>query len=403
MPPIKSTPPDASEDRGHLSETIAMHRWLRLLIVVATCLLLVAAVAVTVRLLAAIHHTVLLFALGGLLAYAFDPLVERARGLARRGQHPRWAGVLIVFGVLFGLFFLGGVLLSAQLTHQVQVLVRDHAAIEQRGRQLLADTDAWLAARSIHVNLEQYLSNPPSNVKSWGEVVAHSTVSTLAALSRSVVEGLLVVLIALYFLLYSQEMRERVNAALPERLLPYAVAWETDVSRVLGGFVRGQLLLALALGVAAAVACGLLGVRLWLLIGIFVVFAALIPVVGPFIGAFPAVIAALLTPAGHGLTPLTRAIIVVILFFLINEFGSKVLYPRLVGVALGLHEVLVLFILLAGFEVGGLWGVLFAAPLTALAVVTLVQLYRLWQGEPPVSVALAARRASIKAAARGTP
>jgi predicted PurR-regulated permease PerM len=114
-------------------------------------------------------------------------------------------------------------------------------------------------------------------------------------------------------------------------------------------------------------------------------------------------IGAALTPEHNGLSPLVRVVAILLLFIVINEVGSKVLYPRLVGAALGLHEVLVLFVLFAGLEVGHIWGVLFAAPLTALTIVTLTQLYRFWQGLPPVSLAQAAQKGSARAKQHGTP
>ena len=79
---------------------------------------------------------------------------------------------------------------------------------------------------------------------------------------------------------------------------------------------------------------------------------------------------------------------------IINELGSKVLYPKLVGEALGLHAVLVLFVLFAGLEMAGVIGVLFAAPLTALTIVTMVHLYRYWQELPDSSLAQAAQEAA---------
>jgi len=157
--------------------------------------------------------------------------------------------------------------------------------------------------------------------------------------------------------------------------------WETDVNRILGGFVRGQVVIALVMGAMTGGACLLLGIHLWLIIGLFVVVAALIPVFGPYLGAIPAVIAALIGPT-HIHNPVVAAVVILILFVIINEVGSKILYPRLVGAALGLHEVLVLFVLFAGLEVGGIVGVLFAAPLTALAIVSVVHLYRYWQNIP---------------------
>ena len=69
-------------------------------------------------------------------------------------------------------------------------------------------------------------------------------------------------------------------------------------------------------------------------------------------------------------------------FTVINEVSSKILYPKLVGAALGLHEVLVLFVLFAGLEINGIVGVLFAAPVAAIAIVSVVHLYRFWQDLP---------------------
>jgi predicted PurR-regulated permease PerM len=379
-----------------------MDHWLRLLVVTATLLLLLLSVAVVVRLLAAIGHTLLIFSLGGLLAYALDPIVEYVRGPASKSKRsPRARSALLVFAGIFSLVALVCLLLSKPMVRQVEALGREHILYEAHARERVAALDAWLAAHNVKMSLSGYMTHPPPNVRTWGELIAGTTLRVLEHLSRDLVEGFLVLLITLYFLIYSEEMREKANHALPARLLPYANQWQDDVNRILGGFVRGQLVLALTIGAMAAVLCLALGLKLWLLIGLFVVVAALIPVVGPFIGAIPAVIAALVSPTAH-FNPIVRVVVLIVCFGIINEVGSKILYPRLVGAALGLHEVLVLFILLAGFEIGGLTGVLFAAPLTALVIVTLTQLYRLWQGLPPLSVSEAAQR-SRRARARRLP
>lgn len=381
-----------------------MQRWLSLLVVVTTLLMLVLTVAVAVRLLASIGHTLLIFSLGALLAYALDPLVERLRGTPDTPgkRRSRAKSALLVFLVFFGVLGVTGALLSSVLVHQAQTLASEHGQYEDLAHEKLGEADAWLAVHNIHVNLSGYLAHPPPNVRSWGEVVAKNTLTVLEHISKDVVESFIVVLIALYFLIYCEEMRASVNRALSERVRSYAIIWQDDVNRILGGFVRGQLTLALCIGGMATLLCLAMGLKLWLLIGLFVVVAALIPVVGPFIGAIPAVIAALLSPTAH-FPPVVRVIVLLVCFGIINEIGSKILYPRLVGAALGLHEVLVLFILFAGVELGGLTGVLFAAPLTALSVVTLTHLYRLWQGLPPISVAQAAQKAGQAAKAHGVP
>ena len=382
---------------------ISTAKWMRLLIIVTTCLALFMALAVMAHLLGLISHTLLLFALGALAAYALEPLVRRVR-YAGGKERPRWLGVAVVFVVLAGVGALGFVLLGNTLVREIAFLAHDQDHLKTTATMQLGHLDDWLDAHGVPLNLKTYLDDPPPNVKQFEQDIAHKAFSAAGKFSIAMVESLLVLLIALYFLIYSKEMRRGVNRNLPAAVLPYVEDWQTDVNRILGGFVRGQLVLALIMGAAAGGGCALIGVHFWLLIGGFVVFASLIPVIGPYIGAIPAVASAALSPSHHSMfSPTTRIILVLLLFFVINEAGSKILYPRLVGKALGLHEVIVLFVLLAGFEVGHLEGVLFAAPLTALAIVTATQLYHFWLGLPPVSIAQAAKTGGAEAKAAGTP
>src|SRR5689334_14906121 len=139
-----AAPEPVSEEEaspGHLSETVKMDQWLRLLVVLTACLLIVLSIAVAVRLLAFIGHTLLLFSLGGLLAYAFAPLAERARKRGGRVVRPRWIGVLTVYGSLLLILVLATALLSAEAVHQVSNLARDHIRLEAEGRVRLASLD----------------------------------------------------------------------------------------------------------------------------------------------------------------------------------------------------------------------------------------------------------------------
>ena len=369
--------------RAALIDANFRRRWLDLLLLVAALLGLLGLLAVAVRLLSMIGHTLLIFSLGALLAYALDPLVEKVRGINRGGKplsRPLSAG--LVFAAIFGLLALGGLALSRPLTHQIQHLAEHHAEYQANAEDKLTEFDRWLDGRGIHVNLQGYVKRPSPGAAGFSEATTKRVLKVMEEISKAVVEGAITALIALYFLIYSEEMRQNTERSLPARLKPYATQWMDDVNRILGGFVRGQLILALTIGAMAAVLCLLMGIHLWLLIGLFVVVASLVPVVGPFVGAVPAIIAALISPHAH-FHPVVRVVVLIAAFGIINEVGSKILYPRLVGAALGLHEVLTLFILFAGFEVGGVVGVLFAAPLTALGFVTLAQLYAFWQGEPP--------------------
>ena len=368
-------------------EAIGLAKWQRLLTVVATLLALLALAAVAVRLGMAIHHTLLLFALGGLVAYALEPLVDLVRRPRLRGRSlGRTPGVFVVFVALAALFAGGVAWLGGHAVREVKVLERGAPRYQERALKLAHDFDAnVLKPRNVEFSVEDTLRDPPPEVGVYERKMGQEALPLLSRTVKNVAESVIVLLIALYFLVFGADMKERANRALPPFLRQYALPWEEDVARILGGFVRGQLVLALLSGACAAVGLLLLGVHLWLLIGAFVVAASLIPVFGPYIGAIPAVLAALVGPTR--LTPVAGAVVVAILFVVITEAGSKVLYPRLVGKALNLHEVVVLFVLFAGLEVDGIVGTLFAAPITSLVIVTLVHLYRLWQQLPEEPIA----------------
>ena len=369
-----------------------MEKWTRLLVFLATWLSIIALAGILIRLADSIQHTVLLFSVGALLAYALDPVVEMLRNKVnfsiggRTVRLSRGASVGIVFVLLAALLVIAVLALTRPAIHQFRLIQEpqvQHYYIREV-REVLKKGDLQLQKIGVHRRMQDYFSNPstlPPGIVTAESEVERGTVLFIGALAVSIGEILIVLLITIYLLIYSSEMRVKFNAMLPESLLPYAKVWEEDVNRILGGFVRGQLTISILLGVAAAIACAAVGIRFWLLIGFFVLGASLIPVFGPYIGAAPAILLALLTPT-HFANNMVAAVVLLLVFVAINEAASKVLYPRLVGRAIGLHEVLVLFVLFAGLEIDGVPGVLFAAPVTAIAFATVVHLYRFWQNLP---------------------
>ena len=368
-----------------------MEKWTRLLVIVASTLLLLTLIAAVVRLAMSVHHTLLLFALGGLVAYALSPLVERLS----RTRLSRPLSVAVVYLGLLVIFGLGAWSLEGKITAQVQDVTQNFPKYKQQALVRAGDLDQKLAAKHIKFSLTDSIQHPPANIAAIGARAGRDALPLVRRSFTDIAESVIVLLIALYFLIFAPDMREKFNGMLPPDLARRADLWETDTSRILGGFVSGQLTIALIMGAVAALGCLAIGLGPWLLIGVFVVVASLIPVFGPYIGAIPAVLVALISPT-HIHSPVGAAIAVIVLFVAINEGGGKILYPKLVGSALGLHEVVVLFVLFAGLEIDGIVGTLFAAPVTALVIVTVVHLYRLWQDLPDNLISNTNRREAKK-------
>jgi predicted PurR-regulated permease PerM len=147
-------------------------------------------------------------------------------------------------------------------------------------------------------------------------------------------------------------------------------------SRVLGGYLRGQLTLALIIGVLAGVGMSLLGLPYAVVLGVLAGLFELVPMFGPILSVVPAVIVALFMP-------FPTVLWVVLYFLAIQQLENNVLAPRISGHAVGLQPLGAMFALLAGFQLAGLLGGLFAVPLAGVVWVLLGAAYRNVVVEPP--------------------
>lgn len=162
-----------------------------------------------------------------------------------------------------------------------------------------------------------------------------------------------------YYLLRDQELiRTTLLSLVPHDKRHDVQDVLREVNRVIAGFLRGQIIVSIFVGSFIGLALLLLRVDYALLIGAFAGLLDIIPYFGPIIGAIPAVALALLK------SPVT-ALWVIAAFVAANQIESMVLQPRIVGGHVGLHPLTVIFAILAGGKLLGIWGMLVAVPLTA--------------------------------------
>jgi len=287
---------------------------------------------------------------------------------------------------------------------QIRELEAQGPALQARAAAVSIGVDQWLARRHMPFRVATGTERLTQLLHTRSQALAQDALHVAGLLAAGLVDGALVLLVGVYFLIYSTELKQRLSQHVPALYQQHFHGLRRDMNQILGGFIRGQLVMAAVMGLVVGIGCGLLRLPFALLIGLFVAVTSLIPVVGAYVGAVPAVLLATLDPT-H---PLAKVLWVVALFVVVNEAGSKILYPRLVGSATGLHEVLVLFVLIAGAEIGGILGALLAVPVTALVGLTAVYAYRVWlQGQhparpdPALPVVSVAQNPAETAASRG--
>ena len=184
------------------------------------------------------------------------------------------------------------------------------------------------------------------------------------SVGKLVFDLVLIVVISIYMLLGMPRLAAAIDRRFPSR--PRSDPLLVRMSKAVVSYVRGQVLVSLIIGTSVGVGMWVLGVtglvpgadHYALLFGAFAAITELIPYLGPILGAVPPVLYALVV---HPIS----AIWVVVLFLFIHQIEGHVVVPNVMGSALRLHPLLVIFGLLAGGAIYGFPGVLVALPFLA--------------------------------------
>jgi predicted PurR-regulated permease PerM len=304
------------------------------------------------------------FALAGMLAYLGDPLADR---LQRLGMGRTWA-VSIVFTVI-AVIFIGVLLLLVPLiSHQVENLSENlphyvdwvrNTALPWIQRKLRLDPDVF--------DTDRLLATVREHIGSVGGIAAKA-VAKVTQSGMGVVtwltNALLIPVVAFYLLRDWDTMMAHIQRLLPRSIEPTVVRLAHESDQVLGAFVRGQLLVMLALGVFYGLGLTLVGLSIGPLIGMIAGLLSFVPYLGFMIGFVAALVAALVQYGDW-----THVILVGVVFTVGQLLEGYVLVPRLVGGKIGLHPVAVIFAVLAGGHLFGFLGVLLALPAASVVVV----------------------------------
>ncbi|MGN6329117.1 MAG: AI-2E family transporter [Rhodanobacter sp.] len=306
------------------------------------------------------------FAVAAMLAYLGDPLADR---LERLGLKRMWAAT-VVFVVL--LLVVCGVLLLLipLIARQVENLIEN---LPRYGDWAQHVAWPWLRDR-LHLDPDTFDSDRlleaiKAHIGSIGTVTA----TVLGRVSRSgigiamwLTNLVLIPVVAFYLLRDWDRLVATIDRMLPRSIQPTIAYLARESDSILGAFVRGQLLVMLALGVFYGAGLGLVGLTVGPLIGMIAGLLSFVPYLGFIIG-FVAAIVAVLVQYGDWM----HVLLVCGVFVLGQLLEGYVLVPKLVGDKIGLHPVAVIFAVLAGGYLFGFLGVLLALPAASVIMVLL--------------------------------
>lgn len=272
--------------------------------------------------------------------------------LLERRLTPSLAAALSLLG-LGAASVLLALLITPPLVKQIRQLTEAIPALLQWGQHQYTRFSGWLSDHGFS------LSSVWSGVFTRLGESAGDMVSALAGMITTAVQGLSKVLlsplIAFYFLRDRAKIASWLSLLLPVRCRARAVRSVREMRRETAGFLRGQLLLSLAVGALTALALLLTGTPGWLLLGALMGIMELIPYLGPLLAGVPAVLLAL---QGGWI----RALWTLAALLAVQQAETTLLSPRLLSGATQLHPLVVLLSISAGGMLFGTPGMLLAVP-----------------------------------------
>lgn len=299
-----------------------------------------------------VWQVVLLMLTAFIFMAALLPYVE---WLVRHGMNRVVAVLLIILTILVGIGSMVAVVAPAMID-EFRDLRSNLPVYAEDFEKFMADfgfkTDRWdLPERAEEINWGDLISG--SQAVDYGQRVAFGVFSAFTVL-----------VLTAYLLVDTKRLRAFLFRFVPGEREPDAEHFIRALGRVVGGYVRGQLITSTIIGLYTLVVLLVVDVPNAVAFGVLAAFADIIPLIGAFIAIVPAVIAAFQESP-------TQALIVLIALLVYQQFEDRFLVPRIYGQTLNLPAIVVLVAVLVGGELLGVTGVLLALPAAAAGRVVL--------------------------------
>ncbi|MEJ6950023.1 AI-2E family transporter [Natronospora cellulosivora (SeqCode)] len=295
------------------------------------------------------------FILGIFLSYLFFPLIC----FLREKKVPKTCAIYILIIVFL--------LIAAVIAFLIfPVLMKELESLSENIPEYIQQLDQYID----HLNHEYQRVQLPALIKELLSRVFTRAEEQLLVFMENFTEilissfSLLISLILAPFISYyilkdMDKFKKAFIRYLPEDKRSLFLKIISDINNIFLAYIRGQVWVSVVVGILCTLGLYFIGVRFFIILGIFATISNMAPFVGPIIGSIPAILIALLSSP-------TKALGVALLYFIIQQVESSLISPKIMSHELGIHPLGVLFALLVGAELMGLWGIILAVPVAAI-------------------------------------
>ncbi len=277
-----------------------------------------------------------------ILASALDPLVDRLQ----RYKIPRALSIISVYLGMLLAVTLVFYLLIPPLSEQIAAIASQLPSyVQDVAPELLSNQGDIL--NQVQEGLK-YLSDDLGNLTSGLYTAVSGIFGTIAT-------TIIVMVITFYMTIEEEGIKRFLKMLAPVKYQPYIIRKINRIQEKMGSWLWGQIILMLTVGLLVGLSMWILGIKYFLVLGLIAALFEVVPIVGPVLAAIPAVFFAFADQ------PL-KALLVIIIYVVIQQVENQILVPKIMNRAVGLNPIIVLITMLVGAKIGGLVGVILAVP-----------------------------------------
>lgn len=316
------------------------------------------------------------FIAAALLAYMGDPLADRLQ----KFKLPRTLAVVAVFLITIVSLALVILLIGPLVKTQIGALFQALPDIARQIEQVWLPTlFGWMKVEpGDDVGIGAFLARYSDMVGSWSGKILLGVGKSGGVLAAAVLSLFLIPILTFYMLRDWDSFMAHLGALVPRSQRDTVIQLARETDSVLSAFLRGQVLVMLALAIIYSLGLSIVGLKFAIAIGVVAGLVSFVPYLGFVFGIGLAGLTVALEPE-----PLWHLAGVVATFTIAQIIEGTVLTPKLVGDRIGLHPVIVIFAIAAGGQLFGFFGILLALPAAAVLSVLIRFAYHRYLKEHP--------------------
>ncbi|MGI6712949.1 MAG: AI-2E family transporter [Bacillota bacterium] len=307
------------------------------------------------RLLYYIRVILIPFILAILLAYILLPLVN---ALVKR-KVPITLAILIIYCSVAVIVTFIALYVFPEIFNELNRFTYTVPQYTSTVQQWINEMHQEYSRFNLPESIRQIIDETIVSVESKLVNIIRNFASFLINLFSYSLSLIIVPILTFYFLKDHEIISKKIVSYLPRAYQEELLSNWATINLLLRKFIRGHLSVALIVGTLTSIGLAFLGVDYALTLGFIAGIADLIPYFGPIIGAIPAVCLAFLQSK-------KLALYVIIVMFIVQQIESSIISPKIIGDSVGLHPLVIIFVLLLGGYLFGILGMLFAVPITAV-------------------------------------